>query len=560
MKSFLIFTTTIHILIFLVVSGCTHKPVTPAFNKEAVQLSPQAKASFFYLKFQDLKKQGKANQALEALNKAIDKDSSPELYLEKALFFWSNDRFEKTRASLEKGLELFPKNKQMTLTLARFYIHQNQSDQALKLLRDYNKIHPDHKQAIALMANLYLKKQQFSQAIDILQTLPSQDKTAKIHYLIGQAYAHLKDHNRAIKHFQQATSKNPLLTKAWTDLAYEYEKTKNYVQAEKTYRKLLNQQPDNIDILLRLIDLNIKLNKLETALDFVKKGPKNTSFLLRATALFMQQGFYDQANSILNLIAKDDLDKAKALFFRAISALKTEDKPDKALNLLQQIPEQTYLYPRALSLKAQIYSQKGSKEKALNLVRQGHKKFPENASFWVLESEILNSQKKYQQSMALLTNALDLLPKNINILFQAGITAHHLGKKEQALDYMERLISFNPDYAPALNFIGYTLIEQGQNFVRAKILLEKALKMEPQNGYFLDSLAWWYFKHGKLDKAWETIKQAVDQVKDDPIIWEHFGDIAHGLKKREKAHRAYKRALDLETDHSKRVQKKLNNL
>ncbi len=560
MKPLLKFITGICILSTLIISGCVQKTATPVINRDGRQLSSQAKSSFLYLKYLDLKKQGKDNQALNTLKKLIEKDPCPELYLEMALFYWRNGNHDQTRAFLQKGLEAFPENLQLTLTLARFYLNGDNIDRSLELLRDYNKRHPGQEQNITLTARLYLKKQQFSQAIDILQTLPPEKKTAKIHYLMGQAYSNLKDHDRAITHFKKATSKDPSLSKAWIDLAYEYESIKNYVQAEKTYRKLLDKDFDNKDILLRLIDLNIKLNKLETALDLARRGPQESSFLLRATALFMQQELYNRAISILNLIDKEDLDKSKALFFRAILAIKTKDQPEKALQLLHKIPEQTYLYPRALSLMAQIHFHEGAKDKALRLARQGQQDFPDDGDFWVLESKILNSRKKHQQAMDILKKGLDLLPKNTNLLFQAGITAHHLGKTDLALDYMERLISYDPDYAPALNFIGYTLIEQEKDFVRAKILLKKALKLEPQNGYFLDSLAWWYFKQDRLDKAWETINQAVEQVKDDPVIWEHLGDIAHGLKKREKARKAYKRALELETGDTNRVQKKLENL
>jgi hypothetical protein len=44
---------------------------------------------------------------------------------------------------------------------------------------------------------------------------------------------------------------------------------------------------------------------------------------------------------------------------------------------------------------------------------------------------------------------------------------------------------------------------------RAEVLIQNALKVEPDNGYFADSLAWVYFKQNKHKLAWQEIKRAV---------------------------------------------------
>ncbi|MDD4649888.1 MAG: hypothetical protein PHO79_07745, partial [Desulfoplanes sp.] len=87
----------------------------------------------------------------------------------------------------------------------------------------------------------------------------------------------------------------------------------------------------------------------------------------------------------------------------------------------------------------------------------------------------------------------------------------------------------------ALNYLGYSLTVLEKNLDRAEVLVKNALQAEPENGYYLDSLAWVFYKKGELDKAWQAIQRAVTLAKKDPTIWEHYGIIAKALGKQEEA-------------------------
>ncbi len=54
------------------------------------------------------------------------------------------------------------------------------------------------------------------------------------------------------------------------------------------------------------------------------------------------------------------------------------------------------------------------------------------------------------------------------------------------------------------------LAERGERLDESVELIKRALKFEPDNGSYLDSLGWAYFKGGKLDLAEEHLKRAAD--------------------------------------------------
>lgn len=191
------------------------------------------------------------------------------------------------------------------------------------------------------------------------------------------------------------------------------------------------------------------------------------------------------------------------------------------------------------------------------MARKGQELFPEQSSFWLLEAEILRSQERNDDALRVLEKGLEQTPKDTRILFQLGVAEYELDHPEKAIEYMERIISIDPEHAQALNFVGYTLVEQDRDLERAQVLIKKALRLDPGNGYFLDSLAWLYFKTGRLQKAWKTISEAVSKVQSDPVIWEHYGDIAKALNKPESARKGYEKALQADHEEPRTIKDKL---
>ncbi|HRS65563.1 MAG TPA: tetratricopeptide repeat protein, partial [Spirochaetia bacterium] len=78
----------------------------------------------------------------------------------------------------------------------------------------------------------------------------------------------------------------------------------------------------------------------------------------------------------------------------------------------------------------------------------------------------------------------------------------------KALELYQKILNQNPSQATALNDFGYILAETTQEFSRALSLCMNALKLQPQNPYYLDSVAWIYYKMGKVSDALPYIQKA----------------------------------------------------
>jgi tetratricopeptide (TPR) repeat protein len=92
------------------------------------------------------------------------------------------------------------------------------------------------------------------------------------------------------------------------------------------------------------------------------------------------------------------------------------------------------------------------------------------------------------------------------------------------------------------------LAERGERLGESVDLLKKALEIEPDNGSYLDSLGWAYYKADKLPLALDNLQRAADQLKSNSVIQDHYGDVLFKLSRYDEAIVAWQRALAGDND------------
>ncbi len=99
------------------------------------------------------------------------------------------------------------------------------------------------------------------------------------------------------------------------------------------------------------------------------------------------------------------------------------------------------------------------------------------------------------------------------------------------------MLVIDPKHAESYNYIGYMYAEKGTNLAEAIQLIQQALALEPENGYFIDSLGWAYYQQGRYPEALRELKRAVSLAKEDPVLYEHLGDAYLKNNLAERGHR-----------------------
>ena len=121
-------------------------------------------------------------------------------------------------------------------------------------------------------------------------------------------------------------------------------------------------------------------------------------------------------------------------------------------------------------------------------------------------------------------------------------------KQRKDFDGAERalreILQRDPEDATALNYLGYMLAERGQRLDEAVTLVQRALKLEPGNPSFLDSLGWAYYQQGKLDLADPPLTEAASKLPNNSVIQDHLGDLRFKQRRFSDATAAWQRALN----------------
>ncbi len=137
------------------------------------------------------------------------------------------------------------------------------------------------------------------------------------------------------------------------------------------------------------------------------------------------------------------------------------------------------------------------------------------------------SKKLYNE-----TGDLHFLAQMAMIEYEASPTPSASKTLQSVQEKFEKVINTlnNPSYN---NFYGYILIDHEIDIKKGIKLVKKALEVEPNAPYFIDSLAWGYYKEGQCQKAYDTIYPILNLVN-EPEITEHFEKIKACLKGKKK--------------------------
>jgi tetratricopeptide (TPR) repeat protein len=545
--------------IVLMLCSCAHAPeqvpVAP------ITLNAKASAGYHYLVYEQFAREGRLDLARENLQISIELDPRPQLFLELASLFWQMNEPENARTCLREAIVRYPEQVQLYRTLATSYLAQSRFKEAAAVLKTFWQTHPESTQVARELAALAIRGQDFASAKDVLQMIPLAQYDPELYILLSQATSGVGQRQKAIDLLRKALEMDEAYIDAWVELAYLYELENDYPSAESAYQRILDLGESSSDVWVRLVRMNLKLNNPDQALELTLNGPGSTEFLLEAGHAFLQDHFYSQARTVFRLVEEREESPPSVLFFyQSLLAFEGEQDLEKALAYLRSIPLDDPLSIQALGFQGHILLQMNRTKKAAEIVETGKARFPDEPSFWLLEISMLEQQKLYDPALQKVEHALGIFPQNGELLYRQAIILELTGRRKEAMESMERLIAQDPDHTDALNFVGYTLAEEGQDLNRALVLIRTAVRNEPDNGYVADSLAWVHFRRGELDLAWKEIQRAVSLVDSDPIIWEHFGDIAVSLGEKPRAKAAYEKALSLEPKDPQSLRQKLQAL
>jgi tetratricopeptide (TPR) repeat protein len=177
-----------------------------------------------------------------------------------------------------------------------------------------------------------------------------------------------------------------------------------------------------------------------------------------------------------------------------------------------------------------------------DFLKKAHNQKPEDLKISQYLAQFYFYKKEYPRAIGIYEAVVKNDPKDTESMFWLGYLYDETGRRQEAIKIWRRGLDLEPANAMLLNSLAYAYAEDGVKLEEAEGMIKKALLAEPDNGAYLDSLGWIYYKKGEYKKAEEYIKKAVAMIK-DPVVYEHAGDICIVLGNKEEGVRYYREGL-----------------
>ena len=534
----------------------------------------------------------------------------------------SNAQSETVTKAIEQYREinrLDPSDTESALWLARLYRLKNEHDKAEGVLRGILKTDPENEPAVEQLTQLLMDEGKSAEAVTLLEAITAHSSSPVLLDLLGDAHTQAHALGKAEEAYRKAVELDPSELSHQRGLGQTLLAEEKYPEALKVFEKLSDVMPDDSDVYLRIAQIYRELHQLDKAEQNLVKArqyaPGSLEVMYNEAMLYQAQGRYEDAIRVLSNAVTDIKGQSPALSTRRRSLAILYQQLGQLYRDTQNYPASIYTFEelghlgeeedrRARMMIMDTYRAAKDLPKALQTGKEALAKYPADPAIRTSYALLLGENAQTDEAVKMLRAQLhgdpgdretylniaqvyergrhykeseeaartaEVLPgpprENEMVWFLLGAIYERQKFFDKAEEQFKKVLAVNPKNAPVLNYYGYMLGDLGIRLDEAEALVQKALKEDPYNGAYLDSLGWIYFKENKLGASETTLRKAVERERHDATIHSHLGDLYAKLGRSELAAAEWEKSLaewhrslpaDLEADKVAELEKKLS--
>ena len=519
--------------------------------------------------------------------------------------------FEAKRA-LIRAVAKDPNSAYLEMRLSRIDAHIENLAGAIVHAERAVELDPEREDARILLGGLYRLTQDVSGAARVLLSdagTPVSDAAALLLYQVYFENARLND---ALQITEYLVANRPEMLGGFMALATIYERLGKPAQAERILREALEQHSDRFVLysrlarlkrssgdrlgeiavyreglarrpthygsLLSLAEALVTANDLDGAIEtyesIVTHYPKDVKAVRRLASLEFSAGRHERSALLLDQ-ALIDFPGHFELAYSLGQVRRNMEQPELARAAFELIPQGSGSYIEARAQIISILEDARDFAAALAEVNALREMSPARTLDFHAAGLYLRIDD-FETGEAILNAILAEDPDDEEALYQLGLFLGMAAETDRALEAMLKVLEINPDNAHALNYLGYTWAERGQNLDRAEEMIVRALAQRPNDGFITDSLGWVYYMRGRsllgadspvlgtefLLRARDHLTLAAELTGGDPVVSEHLGDVYRILNEKQRAYEFYRQAVEMDhrEDEQPNLLEKLDDL
>jgi tetratricopeptide (TPR) repeat protein len=515
--------------------------------------------------YSDIRSAAPDQQLPKILEKKADAQAS---YMEGLLLEEEGD-YEAALVAYGKALQLDPGgNPQLAVRIAHDYAKRGDVASGIDVLKDLAKARPGEPAAYLNLAYFYLKQLKKPElAVKYAEQAVEVDpKNFTGYQTLFEVYMALKQKKEAettLLKAQKLDSKDPNFWLNLVDLQIQlYSNNQESFPPQRVadidplLKKAADYAVNDGNIYAKIADDYVLIDQVASAIPFylrtLELNKENAEVRYKLAQSFLKTGQRDQAIRSLEELLKTNPLKFEIYEFLARLYEEAGNKAralanyEQALLLAPNQPE-NYLHTAGVEIELKQY------DRAISTLEEARRRFPIPQITYSL-AIALSTAKRFSEALPIFEAALQDAKSNEEELldgsfyFNYGATAEQAGLVEKAATLLKKSIELDPSKAAqAYNYLGYMWVDRNINLDEAGSMIKKALEIEPENGAYLDSLGWFYFKKGDFSRAITELLHAADLIDPpDPVVYEHIGDTYRSLGDGPQSLTFWQRALSLD--------------
>lgn len=403
----------------------------------------------------------------------------------------SEEKWDKAIEVGQKIVELSRDDPRQVSGLAGLYMQAGQQDKAVELLEEYGKTHSGEPTTQTVLFYLYLSAGDYDRAGKALEQLRKQDKGSDVLRVAEVTYLARRERYRDGAKYILSQSRSEGIDPE---------------QVESLIQTLYKESPSATEARREVVKVRADIAKLFPQTPQLRLGLSQDYLLLGDTVA---------AEGILDRLVDDRVELVSPYVYftdRYAAAEDTTNLRHYAEAGHEALPEEGVfrLYLALLAVNAGDTT--------------GYRRQLDDAL------TVVSTEDRFYPQLALL-RADDL---------SGG------GDFEAARPYYEAAVS--QPLPPAYNNYAYFLTEKSgtpADLDKAEKLARQAIKLEPDNGTYLDTYAWVLYRKGSSMLALIYIKKAIEATETpDPTLYEHLAEILTAEDRYDEAIEAWRHCLE----------------
>src|SRR5215472_12121283 len=514
---------------------------------------------------------------------------------------------------------LDPTDTESALWLARLYRLKNEHDKSEHVLRGILRNDPENEQGVEQLTQLLMDEGKSEEAVKLLEGITDRSPTPVLLDLLGDAYTQAHELPKAEEAYRKAEFMDPSELSHQRGLGQTLLAEEKYSEALVVYKKLADLMPDDSDVYLRIAQIYRELHQLDKAEENLVKArqyaPGSLEVMYNEGMLYESQGRFEDAIRVLTDAVTGIKGEAGTMPSRRRSLSILYQQLGQLYREVQNYQAAIYTFEelghlgdeedrRARMMIMDTYRAAKDLPRALQTGKEAMAKYPADPGIRTSYALLLGENSQTDDAVKILraqlhgdandretylniaqvyergrrykeaeesARAAEVLPgqprDNEMVWFLLGAIYERQKLFDKAEEEFKKVLSVNPKNAPVLNYYGYMLGDLGIRLNEAQALVERAIKEEPYNGGYLDSLGWIYFKENRPADAEAMLRKALAREGHDPTIHSHLGDVYAKRGRQDLAAAEWEKSLaewrkslpaDVESDKVAELEKKVS--